>query len=1390
MKQFILAVVTIQCCITVNLTSSFLDGEVLQLLYVTPSASTPCPANPCLTLYQFSQNSSNWLSSDTTLIFLAGNHVLSTDLSISNILNFFMLTDSIPGGAHTITCQHQVSFNFENMTELWMKKLNFVGCGGNTFSSIKNFIVENSTFQGQNNISSTALDITQTNLTIVNSSFFLNNAGRCLDIFDINTASNISLHVGGVIFVDKSNISIINCTFINNSAEFGGVIYSTHYEFNNNISISNSTFVSNRATTSSPYIQHCNWPNNPNKTKSTAGVIAIFQSKLIIRYCTFINNTSETGEGGVLSIQQESSTSIYKSEFHGNSAKSYGGAFIMREVDITIDSSVFHSNSANQGGVMYAMQITTLLLRRSIFRNNTAEISGGVVSMDQTSMLYDHHGRFHYNRARDGGALYAIRSGIALNNSVLSHNQAKDRGGAIYVLQSQPNVTMLGQCNLIHNYAGTGGAICAVESTIVSIGSIWLNFTRLTIAFNRANYIGGGIYLDRSVLNSIMDSITNISCNSASSSGGGVYATNSLVVCTEYYRQVNIWPYQTLMFFTENSALKGGGLFVESAAQLRIQKVSDITNLVDAKLNTSIYFTSNRAQYGAAVYVADETYFDVCGNWYNEINGTATSNAECFIQVFSEARVSAKESSVANIEFETDDFSTSLIYGGLLDRCIPDPRRAEIYTSRYIQKKVDGFTYMKLISNINDTEYLGSLPVRVCFCIPDYQPDCSYEPPIIHVKKGGSFNVSLVAVDQVNHTLKNVEVYSSLNHAESSLGEGQSIQVTEDACTNLTFGIYSPHHSEQLILYADGPCRNASKSQRRVHIAFQTCTCPIGFEPKNVNNDCICVCDSRLSPYFTEADNNCNVQTQSLTRHGNIWIGFFNDTGKDHNCSGFLIYPYCPLDYCLPPTSNVHINFNILNGCDAQCANNRSGLLCSLCQPGLSLSLGSSRCMSCSDSWQINFAMTLLAAILAGVLLVTVILILNLTVAVGTLNGLVFFANIIESSSATFFPTSSVSVFYVLVKWLNLEIGLDVCFFEGMTIYWKTCLQLAFPLYILALVVLIMIVSRHSKRFSDMIGNRNPVATLATLILLCYAKLLRVIITALSMVTLHYPDGSHEIKWLPDATVDYFDVKHTIMFLTAIFILLIGIAFTLLLFLWQWIVRWVKSTKLHNFVEPYIAPYSSKHRYWTGLLLLARVVIYLTISLNGTGDPSINLLVIIVITSGLLFLKGHFGLIYRDWKVDGIEMVCYLNALLFSAVKMFTLDSQMNRNDSVAAFISGSVMLLTFLCILVYHIIHFSVCLNHCITKIRQKMDINHFNAPADGRLRELPTTTVIEGLPHRDNPLPNIHRDCDENLRNISGQLFQSVDDDRSRDNTTAHSDDVKTPLLNNTRSTSKYTY
>ena len=77
--------------------------------------------------------------------------------------------------------------------------------------------------------------------------------------------------------------------------------------------------------------------------------------------------------------------------------------------------------------------------------------------------------------------------------------------------------------------------------------------------------------------------------------------------------------------------------------------------------------------------------------------------------------------------------------------------------------------------------------------------------------------------------MPNVTVYSSFMHAESGLDEGQMAQVTGNNCTNFKFTVYSRNQSEEITLYADGPCRNATFSQKNVNVMFANCECPPGF---------------------------------------------------------------------------------------------------------------------------------------------------------------------------------------------------------------------------------------------------------------------------------------------------------------------------------------------------------------------------------------------------------------------------------------------------------------------------------------------------------------------------------------------------------------------------------
>ena len=104
------------------------------------------------------------------------------------------------------------------------------------------------------------------------------------------------------------------------------------------------------------------------------------------------------------------------------------------------------------------------------------------------------------------------------------------------------------------------------------------------------------------------------------------------------------------------------------------------------------------------------------------------------------------------------------------------------------------------------------------------------------------------------------------------------------------------------------------------------------------------------------------------------------------NLGGFIIYSICPFDYCKNSSMKVAINLNLTDGSDAQCAFNRSGILCGACSGNLSVLFGTSRCMECLNNW---LALIILFA-MAGLLLIIIILFFNLTVAVGSINGLIF----------------------------------------------------------------------------------------------------------------------------------------------------------------------------------------------------------------------------------------------------------------------------------------------------------------------------------------------------------------------------------------------------------------
>ena len=98
--------------------------------------------------------------------------------------------------------------------------------------------------------------------------------------------------------------------------------------------------------------------------------------------------------------------------------------------------------------------------------------------------------------------------------------------------------------------------------------------------------------------------------------------------------------------------------------------------------------------------------------------------------------------------------------------------------------------------------------------------------------------------------------------------------------------------------------------------------------------------------------------------------------------------------------------------------------------------------------------------------MVTVILALDLTVAAGTINGLLFYANIVSPSSKLFFRLEIHKFFTIALSWLNVTVGFDACFIKGLDAQGKTWLGLLFPTYVFTMVIIIIQMSKHSPRFA------------------------------------------------------------------------------------------------------------------------------------------------------------------------------------------------------------------------------------------------------------------------------------------------------------------------------------
>ena len=1263
--------------------------------YVRPTepTNTSCPAQPCLTLNQYTSDSDHYFKPNTVFKFLPGTHHMDRPLTIGNVHNMSLesLSDESDEYPHLVA---QFSCETEGHECIYM---NWYDTGWSYFPDVPNVQVccaaiwlhdvYNVTVKGI----SITVQISDKHISVV---ILKNVSGTTVQLnATCSLTDDTSNDANGIIMYEATSV-VVHSSSANNCS-YGLVLHNT-----TNIHITKVTAMYSDVGIALRTCTDTNIYNTVAAHNGQHGLILVDMNNTHITNTTTAYNdwhgiylldmsnthitnttTAHNGRDGVILVNMNN-THITNTTTAYND---WRGIFLF---DMS-NTHITNTTTAHNG--WYGMM---LFIMNNTHITNTTTAHNRARGMDLSTMSNTHitNMTIAYNDG-DGMDLFNM-SNTHITNMTTAHN---GEYGMYLDTMSNTHIT-----NMTIAYNVDGMNLFNMSNTHITntttahngIG-IWLeamNNTHITNTTVTQNFQSGIILYENNntymtkttathnghILHYIMDfhgqvviissintliyntSFTDVSAQSLHSPGttlpesppAVIVLYHSMLLVSECdFTRNNI---SAVIAHASNITVSGGLTFSNNTAFAGTAFILIKDSILTSAENSHIYFLNNHAtNIGGVFYITSKSMyrFSVDGRFY--------PRSTCFLNI--EGSRFQSRFAFAN---NSAGIGGDILYGG------------------QVAFGLDGqwncLESFKNISNIsqNGLSVVSSDPFRVCLCNETGQPDCPVlvDPKPRTVYPGQTINISAVVVGQNFGTVAGSAYAQFLQGGYlPQLKPEQKVQsVTQHNCSNLTYTIFSQGEVSEAVLVltaqdsyvsqffdntVDGYTMHrvrqvysiSNKSVLEallystnfpVYVNVSILPCPPGFMP-TTTSPFKCDCDQLLQEMPAI---HCHIQEQTIGRSGLLWVGIL----QDDNGTNWTVAAseYCPLDYCNAEDSNV-----TLSEPDSQCNYNHSGTLCGGCQPGLSLALGSAECLQCSN----KYLALLIPLTLAGPVLVFSIKLLDLTISQGTLNGLIFYANVVKANEYIFLPPGQTNPLTVFIAWLNLDLGVETCLFQGLTAYSKTWLQFVFPFYIWSIAGLIIILAKYSDRVAKVMGN-NSVPVLATLFLLSYAKLLRTIITALSY-TIVYTSHGPKAVWTADGNVDYLGPKHAPLFTTAVSVLLfLWLPYTLLLFLGQWLhrcnCRLVVNMliKIKPFLDAHYGHVKSKHRYWFGALLLVRATILLTSALIPANRSS----AVVLCVSVFAVVLTHFGhMVYRNLAVAMFDIAFFMNLALLTGATSF-----------------------------------------------------------------------------------------------------------------------------------------
>ncbi|XP_064397146.1 uncharacterized protein LOC135344019 [Halichondria panicea] len=1060
---------------------------------------------------------------------------------------------------------------------------------------------ENTTIYCRQNATLSFNDLTS--VTIQNVAFVLCGEGDLpgISLTNINTVKMMDISVanttsGALYIKDSSNVELTNLAITNNKNSLATIVSIQNL---GNTSLNDLSIFNNGI---GEYDSECVYSSFPNAEE----VVFRIDGGFLTAESVYV--TDNVGPFGVMALSNVEAVVNGDWSFNRNRV-CLGGSLFLSEVNMEFHGTLYSIDNKEIGD-KYKTTAGLYISNSQVNINGTIEsvankgyitsiqsVGSNISLMEGASLLLNgNHNGFQIMSLAKGSKL------IILNGTLKASNNTILRERLILVDTSQ--VLVNGHITFKNN---SRSPLSGYNAIIHLYGQIYFQDNAgIVFGVNSDLYINGNsTFYRNNIDDGYRDGALAIVQNSTLTLGGDYLFIENLYDNEDggavYATLTSIVKFSGNGIFKNNSAKIGGAIFIDQKCRLELDK------------ETNLLFEYNSAIKGGAIFIGTSVDQVQCINDQNTCLFGPINPGNLNASLTFQHNKAYPGGSVIHVNFDVID-NSEITYPALKD----------------LNKTLN-------VKSGNSVPAFASDSYWFCFCENDTRKSCEKNAPLnVSASKGKPFSVMVRTLtfygdnmsEPVRRNLQSalLSIDTDDNTTSSLTTDGKLQSANPEKCMSVSFTVKSEVDMEVLVLNVGESFLDDDKTLY-VNVHFNE-LCPDGF-PSDIQNYS-CVCDEKISNYLQRCEITDEI-FQKRIEFQSYWMAPANQSNYQGAMSW---YENCPNRYCI-----TEGNFTFSN--DGICDNNRSGVLCGSCKMNTSLMLGGDVCGDCSDN---AYLALLVVFAVAGILVVALIFLLQMTVASGTINGLIFYANILNSNQTVFFPKGFFRSYTIFISWLNLDFGIETCFYDGMTQIAYSGLQFVFPVYIWILAGLIVVLCRYSVRVSKFFSTSDPVAVLATIILLSFNSLAQNIISIFYYSTINNPGNMRTAVWRYDGNVDYASGHHlTLIIVASVFLLLLLTPYMFVLFSAQvlqksdFISKIIRRLRLQPFIHAYLIPFKPNHRYWAGLSIMMRAVLLILFAFGE--NRHINLLAIITTCIVAISMFRVTGGIYDKSWIDTLRDV-------------------------------------------------------------------------------------------------------------------------------------------------------